>query len=106
MTYFAFVYGILTIVGGLIGYFKAGSQASLISGGLSGLLILASAFALLKGKPLGYYGLLGLSLLLAVFFGMRFFKAWAFMPAGLMLTLSVITLIGLLVKRPEFLQNP
>ena len=40
------VYGPLTIVGGLIGYLKAGSTISLISGGIAGaLLIVAGLFA-------------------------------------------------------------
>lgn len=105
MIYFALIYGLLTIVGGVIGYFKAGSMMSLISGAVSGLLILASAVALLKGKFIGYYGVLGLSALLAVFFGIRFFKSWAFMPAGLMLVLSAITLIGFLLKRADIPQG-
>jgi uncharacterized membrane protein (UPF0136 family) len=105
MVYFAFIYGILTIVGGVIGYLKAGSMMSLYSGVISGILILVSAFALLKGKPMGFYGLVGLSGILTVFFGIRFFKAFVFMPAGLMLILSLITLVGLLLKRPTLIQG-
>jgi uncharacterized membrane protein (UPF0136 family) len=103
MAYFALLYGLLTIVGGVIGYMKAGSMVSIIAGGISGALILASAVALLQGKPLGYFGLIGLSAALAVFFGIRFFQSWAFMPAGMMIALSLITLIGLLIKRPDFI---
>lgn len=105
MTYFALIYGILTIVGGIIGYLKAGSSASLIAGALSGVLIILSAVALLKGKPFGYYGLVSLSGILLVFFGIRFLKAFVFMPAGLMLVLSAIVLAGLLIKRPELLES-
>ncbi len=36
-------YGIVSLVGGLIGYFKAGSKVSLISGGISGILLLTDA---------------------------------------------------------------
>lgn len=106
MTYYALFYGVMTIIGGVIGYLKAGSQMSLIAGGVSGLLILGSAVALLNGKPFGYYGILVLSLALAVFFGMRFFQSFAFMPAGLMLALSLISLIGFIMKKPAFLQAP
>lgn len=103
--YFALLYGILTLAGGIFGYLKAGSTASLISGLVSGLLILASATALWKGKLFGYYGLFGLAILLGIFFGIRFFKAWAFMPAGLMLVLSALMLVALLVQKPHFLQS-
>ena len=72
MEIWAFVYGVLTLAGGIMGYIKAGSQVSLISGGLSGLIILGSALLYVQQKPLGYYGLLGISAVLSVFFGMRF----------------------------------
>ena len=40
------VFGLLTIVGGVIGYVKAGSTASIIAGSISGLLLLVAAFLL------------------------------------------------------------
>lgn len=43
-------YGLIALVGGLIGYLKAGSVASLIAGGGSGLLLLVSA-VLARQKP-------------------------------------------------------
>jgi uncharacterized membrane protein (UPF0136 family) len=39
-TYSLLVYGLLLIVGGLIGFLKAGSRASLISGGSCGVIAL------------------------------------------------------------------
>ncbi len=98
MGYFALLYGILTIVGGLIGYLKSGSTVSLIAGGSSGVLILISAMAYLKQKPVGFYGLVALSAVLLLFFGYRLMNGAAFMPAGLMVILSTITLIGVLIQ--------
>lgn len=46
-------YGVLSLVGGLIGYFKAGSRASLIAGGLCGFILLASALIAMKRPLLG-----------------------------------------------------
>jgi uncharacterized membrane protein (UPF0136 family) len=46
-------YGVISLVGGLIGYFKAGSRASLIAGGLSGLLLLAGALLAINRPLLG-----------------------------------------------------
>jgi uncharacterized membrane protein (UPF0136 family) len=37
-------YGALSLTGGLMGYLKAKSRASLIAGGVSGLVLLGSAF--------------------------------------------------------------
>jgi uncharacterized membrane protein (UPF0136 family) len=44
-------YGVISLVGGLVGYIKAGSRASLIAGGLSGLLLIGSA-VLAMNRPL------------------------------------------------------
>lgn len=101
MVYFSLFYGLMTIIGGVIGYLKVGSMMSLISGSAFGLLILTAAILVLKGKMVGYYGLLAFSGILAVFFGMRYFKSFAMMPAGVMLLLSILTLVGLLVKKPQ-----
>ena len=38
------VFGLLTIVGGVMGYVKAGSTASLVAGSVSGILLLVAAF--------------------------------------------------------------
>ena len=44
------VYGLVALIGGTIGFVKAGSVASLIAGGGSGLLLLVAA-ALIAKKP-------------------------------------------------------
>jgi uncharacterized membrane protein (UPF0136 family) len=46
------VYGLVALIGGTIGFVKAGSIASLIAGGGSGLVLLVSA-ALVAKKPEG-----------------------------------------------------
>ena len=89
---FYFLYGALTIIGGVIGYAKAGSMASIIAGGVSGAVILVAAF-LLKSNPvvgLSIGGVVALALLGR--FGPAFFKSFNFMPAGLMTILSAIAL--------------
>ena len=60
---------ILGLVGGIMGFVKAQSTASLIAGGISGLLLVAAGF-LLGSKPAVALGLgLVVSLLLVGFFG-------------------------------------
>lgn len=95
MTVASFIYGLLTILGGLMGYLKAGSKKSLYSGILFGVLIILAAWAMVANELAGYYGLIVLSLMLAIVFTIRFIKTKAFMPAGLMLMLSLLMIIGL-----------
>ncbi len=105
MVYFAMVYGLLTIIGGMVGYFVAGSIISIISGSISGILILLGAKALLKKQNYGYFIILGLSGLLGSFFGFKFFASFSPMPDGLMLLLSAITFVGFLLQKPQLLQK-
>lgn len=65
------IYGALVLVGGMIGYTATGSVASAVAGTVFGLGLLASAVAILKGRPTGLYAAIGLSGLLALFFGYR-----------------------------------
>jgi len=44
------VFGILTILGGVIGFVKAKSRASLIAGGSTGLLLIASSIVIMAGR--------------------------------------------------------
>ncbi len=91
------IFGLLTIAGGVMGYARAGSMASIIAGSISGILLLVAAF-LLPGNVVAGLALAGLiSLALAGRFLPGFIKTGAFMPAGLMSILSVIGVIVALV---------
>lgn len=94
------IYGVLSIVGGAIGYKQAGSQVSLISGIISGLLLLVGAYLLSGGVAAGP-ALSGLvSLLLVVVFVVRLIKTKKFMPAGLMIIFGVANLLTLWFTLP------
>jgi uncharacterized membrane protein (UPF0136 family) len=87
------IYAVLLGVGGAIGYFKAGSRASLIAGTLSALAAaLALALSINQhrwGIPLG----LILSICLFVLFGYRYAaKTRKFMPSGLLAVVSLVVL--------------
>jgi uncharacterized membrane protein (UPF0136 family) len=91
------IFGLLTIVGGLIGYVKAGSTISIIAGSISGIALIVAAFLLPGNVALGL-ALAGLvSILLAGRFIPAFMKTGAVMPAGLMSILSVIGVIVAIV---------
>jgi uncharacterized membrane protein (UPF0136 family) len=91
------IFGLLTIVGGVMGYVKAGSTASLIAGSVSGILLLVAAFLLPNNLVIGL-ALAGLvSIALAGRFVPAFIKTGQVMPAGLMSALSVIGVIVAIV---------
>ena len=84
----------LLVAGGIIGFVKAGSKAS---------LIMSSAFAIpLTLVALGYLPLLAAQLdigFLFVFFSVRYAKSKKLMPGGMMALISMATVIGLLLSQ-------
>lgn len=84
------VFSILVTVGGVIGFLKAKSRASLFAGLLSGALLITCYSVANRNPQVGF--LLGsvVTTLLIVTFFIRFKKTKKFMPAGLMLVFSLI----------------
>jgi uncharacterized membrane protein (UPF0136 family) len=91
------VFGILTIVGGVIGYVKAGSTASIIAGAISGIALLVAAFLLPGNVALGLILAGVVSVALAGRFIPAFMHTGKVMPAGLMAVLSAIGVIMAIV---------
>jgi uncharacterized membrane protein (UPF0136 family) len=91
------IFGLLTIVGGVMGYAKAGSTASLIAGSISGILLLVAAFLLPGQMVMGLALAAIVSIALAGRFVPAFIKTGNLMPAGLMSVLSVIGIIMAIV---------
>jgi uncharacterized membrane protein (UPF0136 family) len=91
------VFGLLTIVGGVMGYAKAGSTASIIAGSISGILLLLAAFLLPGNLAVGLALAAVVSIALAGKFVPAFVKTGQVMPAGLMSVLSVIGIIMAIV---------
>ncbi|MEQ9670209.1 TMEM14 family protein [Coleofasciculus sp. G2-EDA-02] len=90
ITGFVLIYALLVLVGGIIGYVKAKSQKSLISGITSGLGLLV-AWWLCRVIPIMGLGLATLiSLLLFIVFVIRLFRTRAFMPSGMMMVFSLM----------------
>lgn len=93
----ALLYGVLILVGGIVGYATTGSMASAIAGSVFGLGLIASATALLRSKPIGLYLALSLTGVLTIFFGYRFIQTSAWMPGGVMMLVSLAALVPLLL---------
>ncbi len=91
------IFGILTIAGGIIGYVKAGSVASIIAGSITGILLLVGAFLLPEHRAIGLATAFIISLLLAAQFAPKFIRTGRVMPAGMMAILSVIGLVAAIV---------
>lgn len=94
------IYGLVVLLGGVMGYVKAKSQVSLFSGAGSGIALLVAWF-IARQNPSAGLGLAALvALVLLVVFAVRLFRTRAFMPAGLMMVVSlaatVIFSLGLL----------
>ncbi len=89
------IYIVLLVAGGLMGFLKAGSKVSLITSSIFAVLLALCARNVLPASPLAPI-LVGV---LLVVFGMRFAKGKKFMPSGLMIVLSALTLAALLFLR-------
>jgi len=96
------VFGILTIAGGVLGYVKAGSMASIIAGSISGVLLLLAAWLMPEHQAAGLILALVISLLLAAQFIPKFFRTFKVMPAGLM---SLLSAFGIIVAIAAWLRK-
>jgi uncharacterized membrane protein (UPF0136 family) len=91
------IFGLLTIVGGIMGYVKAGSVVSIIAGTITGILLIVAAFLLPEHRVAGLATALIVSILLAGQFVPKFIRIGKVMPAGVMSVLSVIGIIVAIV---------
>jgi uncharacterized membrane protein (UPF0136 family) len=96
------VYAVLMLLGGIMGFVKAQSKASLISG-VGSAAALGGCFALSYSNPTMALGVSFIvTLLLEVAFAIRLSKTKKFMPSGMLLILTgvfqAIFLLGLVMN--------
>jgi uncharacterized membrane protein (UPF0136 family) len=93
-------YGILILIGGIIGHIQAASTASLITGIVFGVLLFFSALGMFKDHLFPCYLALLMIILLDAFFTFRWLLTFQFIPAGLLSLVSFVTLVivALLVR--------
>lgn len=87
-----FIYAILLEAGGLMGLIKAGSKASIIASTIIAAILFLFIFNVLPIVNAWMF-----VAFLVLFFGMRLVKSKKFMPNGMMLILSIVTLVLIFV---------
>ncbi len=90
-------YGILILIGGIMGHTQAASAISLIMGILFGTLLIIAAAGMFKNRLLPCYSAILLILLLDAFFSYRWLYTFQFFPSGLFSIISIITLIVVII---------
>ena len=86
------VYGVVAIAGGLIGFLKSQSKASIISGSISGSGLICAGVAAAQNQAWGKIAGMAIATLLVIIFVVRLIKTKKFMPAGLMILGGMTTL--------------
>jgi len=87
------VYGLFTLIGGIIGYVKAKSNMSLIAGAISGILLLICAMGMASRSVTFYVGVIAISLALGIRFSSTWLQKRKWMPDLIMASLSLLSLI-------------
>jgi uncharacterized membrane protein (UPF0136 family) len=95
------LYGLVILIGGIMGHHEKGSLASLISGLVCGGLLLGTSWVIFNKKAWGEYAALLLVFLLDGFFTYRFITTHKFLPSGLLsiLSLGVLFFLAFVMRR-------
>jgi uncharacterized membrane protein (UPF0136 family) len=87
------VYALLLFIEAVMTYGRTGAKPSFIAGLLSGVVALSAAgLVLVNNVSLGVSVGMGVMLAMMGVFGSRYMRTRAFFPAGVMMTLSLVTL--------------
>jgi uncharacterized membrane protein (UPF0136 family) len=87
-----FLFAAITIVGGALGYARAGSKVSALAGGISGFLLIMAG--LLVPGPIAYTIALLVSAALLTHFGRSYLAKKKPMPALPIIVLSLICIVA------------
>lgn len=85
--------GGLVLAGGIAGFVRKGSKASLMAGSTFGGILLASAALILNKKSIGYKLASVASLLLTFIMGKKYYVSGVYMPSGVIATAAAIAFV-------------
>ncbi len=85
---FTAFFALMLIAGGLMGYIKAGSLASLAVSFIAATILFFSSYYIFFEKIQAFYTATLVIFSLHIFFVLRFLKTFSMMPAGLMVLLT------------------
>jgi len=94
-------FGILILIGGVIGRIQADSAASLVMGISFGVLLILASISMFQEHLVGTYLGILLILLLDAFFTFRWLLTFKFFPPGIFSIIStvVLVIVTILVRR-------
>jgi len=95
------IYGLMVLLGGLVGYLLADSLPSLIMGSICGAFLFASGIGLYRTSILAFFTALTVSGLLTLFFTFRYFQTYKMVPSGMMAAFSIIVFLLLLSTKGQ-----
>lgn len=87
------VYAVFILLGGIMGYVKSHSHASLIAGSVTGVILLVSAIGIYNARTWGLILAFVVTSFLTFLFGYRYYNAQVLFPSGVMTILSAVTLL-------------
>lgn len=94
-SYIAFIYGIIVIMLGYMGWRNVGSIPSFVMGGGFGLLTLIGSLFMIQGKKWADWATMAFVAILMIAFAIRFYMTHSFMPAvmGLFSALLIVLIL-------------
>ncbi|CDZ80625.1 Transmembrane proteins 14C [Candidatus Rubidus massiliensis] len=95
------LYGLLVLIGGIIGHLKANSMPSLIAGSVFGVILILIGISILKNINYAKECAIGISYFLLLFFIYRFSLSLKFMPAGFMTLVSLCVALLLTFRKDK-----
>jgi uncharacterized membrane protein (UPF0136 family) len=91
--FYLIFFGVVSALGGLMGFLKAKSKASLVAGTISGALLVVAGVLARQGNKAGLILGIVVALALAGRFAVVFAKTRQMAPAGVMTILGVIAIV-------------
>ncbi len=95
------IYSLLLLIGGFMGFAKAGSIVSLVIGVGSGLVLGYCTIRHYLGKGLHCWLVLGVTTAITLFFAYRYYTTLKIFPPAVMVVCGLLVILVMFLKRPK-----